>query len=157
MPASLLEEMLSLIKSNVTAGAGVNGLLFKSKFVLTELLTNAIKHANTDEVTLNIEITESLVRFIKTDHGTPMNFPKVESESFKNAIIITADIMHTLYAVKQNGKLYFHCHENSDTVITMNGFPEHFGLLIITKAADEFYYLYNEQNKVNTFAVSINI
>ncbi|NCD72246.1 ATP-binding protein [Mucilaginibacter agri] len=157
MPADLLEEILWLIKSNISVDAGISGVLFKSKFILTELLTNAIKHANTDEVILNLEITDSLVRFIKTDHGTPMNFPGLENKSFEGGIIITADIMHTLYAVEQNGRLCFYCHENSAPTININDFPEHFGLLIITKAADEFCYQYNKQNHANTFTASINI
>lgn len=156
--SNLLEEILLLIKTNIPNGEGTRELLFKSKFILTELLTNAIKHANTHEVKLNIEIEDGLVKFEKQDHGNPLILPKVKDHQFENAIIVTADVMHTLYAVEKDGVAYFYCHENTAPFIdTENDFPEHFGLLIITKAADEFSYQYNTENNLNTFTATISI
>lgn len=158
MPANLLEEILLLIKTNIPNGEGTRELLFKSKFILTELLTNAIKHANTHEVKLNIEIKDGVVKFEKQDHGSPLILPKVKNDQFENAIIVTADVMHTLYAVEKDGVAYFYCHENTVPFIdTETDFPEHFGLLIITKAADEFSYQYNSETNLNTFTATVSI
>jgi len=158
MPADLLEEMLTLIKSNVHYSSGMQELLFKSKFILTELLTNAIKHANSNDVSLNLEITDGFLRFVKTDFGSPFTLPQIKDEQFKDALIVTADVMHTLYAKEEGGRLHFYCHENTVTSIDIeNDFPEHFGLLIITKAADDFYYQYNEQQQANIFTAIIKL
>ncbi len=158
MPANLLEEMLLLIKTNIPNGEGTRELLFKSKFILTELLTNAIKHANTHEVKLNIEIKDGMVKFEKKDHGNPLILPEVKNDQFENAIIVTADVMHTLYAVEKDGVAYFYCHENTVPFIdTENDFPEHFGLLIITKATDEFSYHYDSETNLNTFTATVSI
>ena len=158
MPANLLEEILLLIKSNIPGGKDARELLFKSKFILTELLTNAIKHANTHEVKLDIEIKDGVVKFEKQDYGNPLILPKVKTDQFENAVIVTTDVMHTLYAVEKDGITYFHCHENTVPFIdTENDFPEHFGLLIITKAADEFSYQYNTENNLNTFTATVSI
>lgn len=158
MPANLLEEILLLIKTNIPNGEGTRELLFKSKFILTELLTNAIKHANTHEVTLNIEFTDKFVKFEKQDFGKPLILPHIKNKQFEDALIVTADVMHTLYAVDKDGVAYFYCHENaSPSIDADNDFPEHFGLLIITKAADEFSYHYDSANKINTFTATINL
>jgi hypothetical protein len=158
IPANLLEEILLLIKTNIPTGEGTRELLFKSKFILTELLTNAIKHANTHEVKLNIEIKDGLVRFEKQDYGNPLILPKVKNNQFENAIIVTADVMHTLYVVEKGDTAYFYCHENTAPLIdTESDFPEHFGLLIITKAADEFSYQYNSENNLNKFTATVSI
>jgi two-component sensor histidine kinase len=158
MPADLLENILALIKSNAHANTGMHELLFKSKFILTELLTNAIKHANSNDVSLNLEITDSFVKFIKTDYGTRFVLPQFKDEQFKDALIVAADIMHTLYAKEEHGNMHFYCHENAAPSIDIDhDFPEHFGLLIITKAADDFYYQYNEQQHSNTFIATINL
>ena len=139
-------------------GEGTRELLFKSKFILTELLTNAIKHANTHEVKLNIEIEDKLVKFEKQDFGNPLVLPQIKHEQFNDALIITADVMHTLYAVEKEGIAYFYCHENAvPSIGTEHDFPEHFGLLIITKAADEFSYHYDSANNINTFTATINL
>ncbi|SFS60473.1 Histidine kinase-like ATPase domain-containing protein [Mucilaginibacter polytrichastri] len=158
MPADALEEMLAVIKTHVHEDAGMHELLFKSKFILTELLTNAIKHANTSQVSLNLEITDALVKFVKTDYGNPFMLPQIKDEQFKDALIITADVMHTLYAKQKEELTYFYCHENEAPSINLdNDLPEHFGLLIITKAADEFFYHFDEQNRANTFTATINL
>lgn len=158
MPANLLEEILLLIKTNIPNGEGTRELLFKSKFILTELLTNAIKHANTHEVKLNIEIKDSVVKFEKQDYGNPLILPQVKNDQFENAIIVTADIMHILYAVEKEGVAYFYCHENTvPSIDTENDFPEHFGLLIITKAADDFSYRYDSETNLNTFTATVSL
>jgi hypothetical protein len=158
MPAELLEEMLALIKTNIPANTGMHELLFKSKFILTELLTNAIKHANSNDVGLNLEITDTFVRFIKTDYGSPFVLQQINDEQFKDALIVTADVMHTLYAKEEGGDLHFYCHENEAPSIDIDhDFPEHFGLLIITKAADDFYYQYNPELQANIFTATINL
>lgn len=157
MPANLLEEILLLIKTSVSDGVNIDELLFKSKFILTELLTNAIKHANANEVELSIEIANDFVRFKKQDKGNQLVLPQTKHHDFENAIIVTTDIMHTLYAIEKESATYFYCHENAVPVIdTNNDFPEHFGLLIITKAADEFSYHYDSQKHANTFTAKVN-
>ena len=157
VPSALLEEMLSAIQDNLPANKVTPELIFRSKYILTELITNALKHANSNEAFLHLQISEQLVRFIKTDDGNKLSIP-AKYDEYKAGYIVTNDIMHTLYAVDKEDRMFFYCHENNEPILDIvNDFPEHFGLLIITKASDEFYYEHQPSINLNTFSVTINL
>lgn len=157
VPADLLEEMLSIIHENLPQEKVTHQLIFRSKYILTELITNALKHANSHKASLNLELSDSKVRFIKTDDGNKLNIP-TEYDEYKAGYIVTNDVMHTLYTVDKEDKMFFYCQENNEPVFdVINAMPEHFGLLIITKASDEFYYFHESGSNLNTFCVTINL
>ncbi|MCJ8211831.1 ATP-binding protein [Mucilaginibacter sp. RS28] len=153
MSFTMLEDMLTLIKNNVSGHKHIDDVIFKSKYILTEMLTNAIKHDHGSS-RIKIEIANNILRFVKTDTGKPLTLPKA-GDINGNATIVTADTMHILYTNKQAEKIFFYCKENVDAIVMNHRLPEHFGLLIITKAADEFFYAYNAEEQCNTFSASI--
>lgn len=157
MSIKMLDDMLNLIRDGVKNAPNPGDLLFRSKYILTELLTNAIKHDH-GASRLKIEITDKAINVVKTDTGKPLTLPTASKNIPGVERIVTADTMHTLYTNKQGQRLYFYCQQTPDhSVVVNNRLPEHFGLLIITKAADEFYYTYNHEEQLNTFSATIKL
>ncbi len=157
VPAELLEEMLSVIGSTLPSNKITHDLIFRSKYILTELITNALKHSDASAAYLNLVITDNKVTFIKTDDGNKLTIPTAYDE-YKAGYIVTNDIMHTLYAIDKGDRMFFYCQDNDEPILDIvNDLPEHFGLLIITKASDEFYYSHHAATNLNTFSVTINL
>jgi anti-sigma regulatory factor (Ser/Thr protein kinase) len=153
----LLQQMLQYIGQHVVMPAtGVEKLLFEAKIILTELLTNGIKHSGGHVILLRIEIENHAITLIKKDAGPSMmllQHPQLCQPG--DTICITHDVMHALHATLTSSKiLTFTCTEHD-----LPGPPdpvqlaEHFGLLIIAKAADEFWYECRDEK--NVFVVKI--
>lgn len=155
VPAPLLEQMLDFIEQNSPANHSISEVLFKSKFILTELITNAIKHV-AHHSNLTVEINDHCLLLIKTDDGDEIKLHNDVAEHHTGGKVITSDVIHTLYVKHENNQAHFYCEENNDGLTLDSDFPEHFGLLIITKSSDEFYYTHNTQTKINTFTAKIN-
>ncbi|QQL50887.1 ATP-binding protein [Mucilaginibacter ginkgonis] len=157
VPPALLEGMLTFIKESIPVVKDEAHLLSRSKFILTELVTNAIKHANTMVSTVTVRLDANSISFVKTDTGDKLDVPQMSSESVPHGKVITTDIMHTLYSVNENDRITFYCHEHPEPSLDdEHTYPEHFGLLIITKASDDFYYRYDQSSQTNIFTVTIN-
>ena len=157
VPAELLENMLAVIHENLPEDKVSPALIFRSKYILTELITNALKHSNSNKAFLQLQLFENKVRFIKTDDGNKLTIP-ARYDEYKAGYIVTTDIMHTLYAIDKDEHMFFYCQENNEPIFdAINELPEHFGLLIITKASDEFYYAHEAHSNLNTFSVTINL
>jgi anti-sigma regulatory factor (Ser/Thr protein kinase) len=157
IPVKMLEEMLGFIKENLPEEGDFASTIFKSKYILTELVTNAIKHTHCKSSTLRIEVTPNMLTFLKTDKGKPLTLPSVPGTLASDETVVTSDIMHTLYTIRREDKQYFYCKDNATPIFEVNNdFPEHFGLLIITKAADEFYYNYDTSGGLNVFRALVN-
>src|SRR4051812_4964362 len=113
VPADLLEEMLSVIHNNLPENKISHELIFRSKYILTELITNALKHSNSNKAEVHLELSENKVRFVKTDDGSKFNISK-KLDKFNAGYLIAKDIMHTLYAIDKQDRLFFYCHENNE-------------------------------------------
>ncbi|WDF53680.1 ATP-binding protein [Mucilaginibacter sp. KACC 22063] len=152
VPATLLDDMLNFIRNNLPQQPDHDALTFKTKFILTELITNAVKHTPNDSSSLQIRMEDDGIRIIKTDTGNPLNFKLKAAPSDS---VIASDFLHTLYVKNKDEQLHFYCVENHNSLAADDNLPEHFGLLIITKSSDTFYYHHNKTTGVNTFNVFV--
>jgi len=155
-----LEYMLEHIAGNLPARADAEDILFKSKVIITELLTNGIKHAGNSNTWFEIEIYPDCLVIRKNDKGTPLylvdpdHLPKVADENKK---LISADMLNSLYAIwESENHIRFASEEGSfDEVLPVEQVMEHFGILIITCSSDEFTYTYDRLSHTNTFRVQL--
>jgi anti-sigma regulatory factor (Ser/Thr protein kinase) len=139
----------------LTEGGKARALLLRAKFIIAELLNNAVKHSGTEQTTLTIELHEKSLFIRKADTGMPFNLI-VELERQDEQLMVSSDAMHLLYAVKRDDAVVsFYCKENLTFELDVNKLAEHLGLLIITKAADEFTYRYNKPQ--NLFTAKLNL
>jgi anti-sigma regulatory factor (Ser/Thr protein kinase) len=154
--SSDIKLILGFIEDNIVNKA--SSVLFKAKVIITELLTNSLKHSGISNTYIDVSITDVHLIIIKTDLGTPLSLISKDYSINKN-IPITNDILHTLYAVLNTQyDVSFFCDENNmDDVLAVEDIVEHFGLLIITKAADKFTYRYDEHTKENIFKVTLDL
>jgi hypothetical protein len=153
----VLKQMLEFIGTNLPAHAGIEKTVFNSRVILTELLTNSLKHSGSKSSLVHITINRLNVIITKTDHGKPLSLLG-HNQLIPCKIPITNDILHTLYATAEsNQQLCFTCEENNmEDILAIDDIVEHFGLLIITKAADNFTYNYDCIAKSNIFNVILS-
>lgn len=151
-----IQQILGFITDELPSTAPMHELLFKAKVIVTELLTNSLKHAGVNSTIIDVKINEYDLSILKIDFGNPLSLIQ-KNYPVNTKIPISNDILHTLYAILDSGKnINFFCDEiNMDDVLAVENIVEHFGLLIITKAADKFIYYYNEQTKENLFEVTL--
>lgn len=152
-----LKQMLEFINDNLIANVPAINLLFKSKIILTELLTNALKHSFSRYTLIDIAVEDKSIVITKTDQGMPLSLISY-ANSTQERIPITHDILHTLYAIPE-GKdtIRFGCEDSTlQELEEVERIVEHFGLIIITKAASKFTYNYSEETKSNKFTVTLN-
>jgi hypothetical protein len=127
-------------------------LLFRAKFVITELLTNALKHSGMGQSWLNITVDGKLLYITKKDLGAPLPLVAGIEHLPGDRSPISCDAMHILYAVHGQGQeVHFICEEGNCNELDIHEIIEHFGLIIITKSSDRFTYRY--LNGENLFTV----
>ncbi|GAB2698042.1 hypothetical protein GCM10027037_22800 [Mucilaginibacter koreensis] len=149
----LLQQMLQYIRQHIILpDAATEQLLFEAKVVLTELLTNGIKHSGGQVTCLRIEIEKNSICFVKKDSGRAMallQHPQLCKPG--DTTCITHDALHALHAsLTAPQRISFTCtkHDWNVSIPDYHQLPEHFGLLIIAKVADEFGYEYKEGENV---------
>ncbi|MGF7037029.1 ATP-binding protein [Mucilaginibacter lappiensis] len=150
-----LREILEFINGHLSGCAGRYTRHFEIEMVITELLTNAIKHTGNAEISISISISKEYLIIEKSDHGNPFN-PNDFLSQFTNTgskVQLSRDDLYSIYAVIENDhQARFICEENK-TSLSFVDIMEHFGLLIITRSAEEFIYRYNPVTGLNTFRV----
>ena len=154
---TVLKQILEFINDTSPTEIEVNTLLFKAKIITIELLPNSLKHSGSKSTLINISLDDKKLTITKLDNGNPLKLI-ADINSTADKVPVTNDILHTLYArAKTKDQIHFTYEENKiGDLLVINDIVEHFGLLIITKAADEFIYAYNHQAKENAFIVTIN-
>ncbi len=152
----VLKQILEYIKGALPAKVNAEDTLFKAKIIITELLTNALKHSHSKSTTIDVKITNKILTITKTNYSDPLALI-AKTNTARDKIAITKDMLHTLYAKPTaNDQVQFLYEENDiDDTSSINDIIEHFGLLIITKAADIFVYTYDHRVQSNTFVVTI--
>ena len=155
-----LKQMVEFIDLNLPHNDKNDGIKFKIKIILTELINNALKHVKNAESTIHILINNENIDIKKTDYGNRFNINGLKviintPPGYK--VQITSDALHSVYAMFENEfNFTFICEEKiSGGVADYNDLMEHFGLLIISKSADKFTYDYNKLTGLNTFNVKI--
>lgn len=167
IPGSL-KGVMDYIEGCLADHPGCEMLVGKAKWIIIELLTNAAKHSGMNEISMDIAINENELIIEKTDNGNPLRLP-VQNTTAQlvwplkkipvGIINIHEDDMHTLYGqIDESGNVIFFAEVKNEAA---NRFPieniaEHFGLLIITKSADNFTYQYDEKKRINSFKCIIN-
>lgn len=152
-----LKEMLEFINDNLVENVPAISLLFKAKIILTELLTNAVKHSFSRNTLIDICVDDNCIVLKKTDYGMPLSLIAYTNTD-ETKIPVTNDILHTLYAIpEEKDTIRFACEEATiNDLEEIDRIVEHFGLIIITKASDKFVYHYCEATNANVFTASLN-
>jgi anti-sigma regulatory factor (Ser/Thr protein kinase) len=152
----LLKQLTNFVSDSLPLNADFGDMLFKTKIIVTELLTNSIKHSEGNSTLIDIEAKDGTLTIIKTDHDMPLDIIKPTGQGNRKKLI-TSDFLHTLFAVhEQDNQVQFICEENSlDDILMINDIVEHFGLLIITKSANKFTYTYDCAARANIFRVML--
>jgi len=161
---SSLQYMLDGIAGGISSQADSGDIMFRCKAVITELLTNAIKHAGKGHTRFDVESDGTKLTICKTDTGMPLyllatrNNTAAESAA-ENKKLISADPLSSLYANwESENHIRFTSEEGSlDDFLSVEQVAEHFGILIITNSSDEFTYTYDKNTRENIFRVKINL
>jgi hypothetical protein len=161
---SSLEYMLGHISGCIPAGADTEDLLFRCKVIITELLTNAIKHAGQSSTLFHIGMDEKKLVICKTDNGLPLylidanHHQSVQDKPDHLKKLISADPLSSLYANwESENHIRFTSEEGSlDDFLSVEEVMEHFGILIITNSSSEFTYTYKKETNANIFRVRID-
>ena len=138
-------------------------LSFKTRVIVTELLTNSIKHTTGNVTGLELNITDDALTIKKIDEGDPFHItnPSAEwpfTDLVDTTITIYADALNGLFAkvtAPYNLSFYTESYPVDDVILT--DISEHFGLVIICRASNSFVYQYNPSSKQSIFTVTINL
>lgn len=164
----LLNEIVSYLKVHLPS----EQYAFKisnCKQILIELLTNAVKHSHADNTVISITINSKSIQITKSDKGRkfylnnytswpPLSWP-LESKYIGERIKIYEDDISNLYAIiKDEHRILFEIEEYPiNKVTSSSNLLEHYGLLIMAKFSNQFYYLYNPETNLNQFTTIINV
>lgn len=163
---STLVQVIDFIESNVPACS--EQLTTRCKLIMTELLTNGIKHCNGSETVIEILFNNANIQILKIDTCKPLFLEPFEnrdamqwplSKITSDKVVVYCDEMCCLYAHIENVNTASFTTEDLRVEIPPRptDILEHFGLMIITKASDCFLYRYNSEKKSNTFEVTIKL
>jgi len=169
-----IQDVLDRCQQYINQNAGKNSvesaLLSKIKWVITELLTNAVKHSETSECLLLMSLKNGQLIIEKQDNGNPLTLYHPAKET---KIIWPLHPGKTIedFQIYHNGMDSLMVHIENDNLATfyteelpesympalLLDTSEHFGLLIITKASDTFIYQYIREENLNKFQVCFNV
>lgn len=157
-----LQEIRGFINEFLPAHAATEDLNFKVEIVITELLTNALKHVKNTESCMRIHLDDNYLSIEKTDFGTqfnPDNFAEIFKQQPGYKILLSYDELHSVYAVlEMNDTVRFICEQKRNrNRIDINGVAEHFGMIIISRAAEAFTYHYDTASGLNKFNVRMRL
>ncbi|MCE6987650.1 anti-sigma regulatory factor [Dyadobacter sp. CY323] len=144
------------------------GIITRIKWVVTELVTNAIKHSGVGECLMIIQSNEKELLIEKQEDGHPLTLTEYaigKSVSWP----IQHDLFPQVFQLYHNGSesLWVSAPDPSRAVFHVKelGIPhipelladtsEHFGLLILTKASDAFEY--RREAGINHFRSTFNL
>ena len=157
------------IIGNIAAQISVGDELdFKLKMVLIELLTNSLKHSGYGQTVIELSVTSDAITIKKVDKGTQLALTlggqkitwPVTQEYIDETAIIYGDGTCTLKAIIRNHhRANFFIEEeaepagcDTDYITSLN---EHFGLMIITRACNDFAYEFDEKTATNNFIATL--
>lgn len=138
-------------------------MMAKIKWVIMELLTNAVKHSGERESVLRIGFTMNAVVLQKEDYGKPLT---LVGQGRKKIMWPLEDMVRPLdfpiyhngmdslcVRTDESGRAIFFIEELAELEMPalLSDTSEHFGLLIMTKASDEFAYEHEPETGLNRF------
>ena len=167
---AVLERCQHYINENAGEKPVDISLLSRVKWVITELLTNAVKHSGADECLLRMFVRKTQLVIEKEDNGTPLSLNDFNNENQIAWPILAGQTIED-FQIYHNGMdslrvsidnynlATFYTEElpESQMPALLLDTSEHFGLLIITKASDGFIYEYNNESGMSKFRVTFNL
>ena len=128
---SLLNEIISFVKIHFPSDTYEDKLI-NCKQALIELLTNGVKHSKTDASVITVILKDHKIELIKSDKGRAI--------------------------IQNENRIAFELDEFPiENVSIESNLIEHYGLMILTKVSDQFYYVHDASTHTNLFHVVINI
>lgn len=151
-----VKQVLDYLHQKLDGYVHMHDIYFKTKAVITELLTNAHKHAGTETVNIQLEIEGDNIIIRKKDLGLPFSITMNAIPGIKK--LLAYDVMHQLFAINEgNNRIRFTAEDSMNEHPDINEISEHFGLLIICKCAEEFVYQYDPKTRLNCFIVKMKL
>jgi hypothetical protein len=150
------KEVLAILSRHVTI---TEQLGRKIKLILTELVTNSIKHSKDPEALIRLTINHPQLTIEKVDIGLQIKFKSAEQIPFEEANrtikvdFTEASSLH-IKIVDPYRFIFIDAFKENMSIEQM---PEHFGLYIITMASDSFEYHHDPESQENTFVVNIKL
>ncbi len=160
---------ISLVCEQLKEGCGTAlpepGMLQRAKWVIMELHSNSLRHANAGRSRLTLTFDGDSIVVEKKDNGHPlslsmMNYGKkchwpLDETFYNDKFDVYGDDIFTLKAeIDTMGTATFSAHEQADNGRREN-MSEHFGLLIMARASDQFTYRYDVTTGENIFSCLI--
>lgn len=146
-----------------------DGLMAKVKWVIMELLTNAVKHSGERETVLKIALTSQALILEKEDYGKPLVLMGQDKKKIMwplEQMVRPVDfpIYHNgmdslCVRTDESGRAIFFIEPLAELEMPalLSDTSEHFGLLIMTKASDELAYEYEPGSGLNRFISTFNL
>lgn len=137
-------------------------ITFNTRVIITELLTNSIKHAGPGETGIELALTSTTFIIKKTDEGAPFDFKRDNlswplPDGLVSPVKIYSDTLNGLFAnVLSPYSVAFYTESYTGTDEDYTDISEHYGLVIICRASHNFVYQYNPRSRQNIFTVTIN-
>ncbi len=155
--SSFSHQMLECLVGQLVNHHHDGQLLFKARYIIGELLNNAVKHSGCTKTIFTFTIENDSLTIAKSDDGTKLELMN-KAGYLKSDVptLVTADGLQELYVIKESEQLLsFFCRDPQNEEITIQHLHEHMGLLIIAKATDRFTYGFNAP--VNMFTATLNL
>lgn len=162
----LLKEVVAFIKKRLPGKAAQ--VVFKAKMIVSELLTNSIKHANSEFTIIELLADRDTFIIKRIDTGKPFNLKNPDSaedmlqwpltNNAETPIKIHADQLNGLFAhVVSPYSLKFSAVNYTDGAVIFPDISEHYGLMIICRASDNFIYELDQASLKSTFTATIQL
>ncbi|MCF0068943.1 anti-sigma regulatory factor [Dyadobacter sp. CY261] len=164
-----LNVCLTHIRNKAGSSRADDALLAKIKWVIMELLTNAVKHSGERQSVLKIGVSPKMVVLKKEDYGTPLMLVGQDKKKImwpleKLVRPMGFPIYHNgmdslCVRTDESGKATFFIEALAEMEMPalLSDTSEHFGLLIMTKASDEFAYEHDPDTGLNSFICTFNL
>ncbi|PJJ84965.1 ATP-binding protein [Mucilaginibacter auburnensis] len=157
-----LKEIRGFINDFLPEHAASEDLNYKVEIVITELITNALKHVKNADSFIRIYLDNNYLTIEKTDFGAQFNpngFANIFKQQPGYKILLSYDELHSLYAyLESNNVVRFVCEaKRNRNKIDINGVGEHFGMVIISRSAESFTYHYDAASGLNRFNVRMKL
>lgn len=129
------------------------------RLILIELVTNSIKHSTDPDALIRLTINHPQLTIEKVDIGLQIRFKGPEQIPFEEVdkIIKISFSENNNYHINILDKYKFKFIDSFNEEMSIENFPEHFGLYIVTVASDSFEYQHDPELQENTFIVNINL
>lgn len=162
----LLEQILADIDSSLSDSPHAINIRKKSRWIITELITNGYKHSGEAEIIIRIEFYPYGVHIIKEDTGSPLTLSlsdgevlswPIGHEHYNRVVNISHDPLNILNAhIEPDGDVCFIVREKQPTDHDATKVNEHFGLIIIASLCNSFKYRFDKDEGRNIFISIIN-